>query len=54
MAMTSVLQTMREETVHTEANRPALQKEVAERMPVVRMPGANRLEMHEVVLPDAA
>jgi hypothetical protein len=29
-----------------------IERRIAE--PVVRMPGANRLEMHEVALPDAA
>lgn len=32
-----------------------IERRVAEQAPVVRrMPGPNRLEMHEVVLPDAA
>ena len=31
-----------------------IERRVAERVPVVRMPGPNRLQMHEVVLPDAA
>ena len=31
-----------------------IQRRVDERVSVVRMPGPNRLEMHEVVLPDAA
>ena len=31
-----------------------IERRVSERVSVVRMPGPNRLEMHEVVLPDAA
>ena len=31
-----------------------IERRVDERVSVVRMPGPNRLEMHEVVLPDAA
>ena len=45
MATTS--QTIRDKTVST-ANEPRVVE------PVVRVPGANRLEMHEVALPEPA
>jgi hypothetical protein len=40
-------------TLTRAVRRPVIQRRVIEPV-VVRMPGPNRLEMHEVALPDAA
>jgi hypothetical protein len=41
-------------TLSRAVRQSVIERRMAEWAPVVRMPGPNRLEMHEVVLPDAA
>ena len=41
-------------TMSRAVRQSAIERRVDERASVVRAPGPNRLEMHEVVLPDAA
>ena len=41
-------------TMSRAVRQSAIERRVDERVSVVRVPGPNRLEMHEVVLPDAA